>query len=101
MIYRIDVDGEVAQLIRQLHPNRKKKIKQALKAMARDPLQGKPLQEELSGFMSYRVGTLRIIYTIDEKKKNIHIVALGPRRCIYEETEKELYRYKKKLKPSQ
>lgn len=101
MTYHIDVDGEVAHLIRHLHPNRKKKIKQALRALAQDPLQGKALQEEFSGFMSYRVGTLRIIYIIDEKKKNIHIVALGPRRCIYEETEKELCRHKKKLKSSQ
>ena len=101
MMYRVDVDDEVASLLRHLHPQRKKKIRQALRAIAADPFKGKSLQEELSGFMSYRVGTLRIIYAIDERKKYIHIVALGPRRCIYEETEKELYRHKKKIKSSQ
>jgi len=30
-----------------------------------------------------RIGKTRIIYTISEKDKTIHIIAIGPRKTIY------------------
>lgn len=48
------------------------------------PQAGKALKDELSGYRSFRVGNFRIIYRID--KEIIEVVAVGPRRTIYEET---------------
>ena len=84
------MDGETRLVFAHLSPLRKKKIKAALRAIAHKPLEGNPLQEELAGLFSYRVGSLRVIYTVDKEKKIVHVVAIGPRRSIYEEVEKEL-----------
>jgi mRNA-degrading endonuclease RelE of RelBE toxin-antitoxin system len=46
---------------------------------------GKDLQDELTGLKSYRIGTFRIIYRLVEKH-HIEVVAIGPRKNIYQET---------------
>jgi len=83
-IYRLRIPHETADLIKGLHPELKRKIKSALKAILSEPDAGKALKDELSGLRSYRVGRLRIIYSL--YKKEIRIVAVGPRAKIYLET---------------
>jgi len=47
---------------------------------------GRPFrQDELRGLNSFKVGRFRIIYKV-APKRIIEIVAIGPRRTIYEET---------------
>ena len=46
---------------------------------------GKALKEELAGLQSFRIKRFRIIYKVSTEKQ-ISIVALGPRKYIYEET---------------
>ena len=82
--YKLRVPEEVAESIRGMHPHLKKKIRASLKIILTNPLEGKPLKEELKGLVSFRVSRFRIIYRI--KKSTIEIVALGPRNRIYEET---------------
>ena len=82
--YRLRVPEGVAESIRGMHPYLKKKIRASLKSILTNPLEGKPLKEELKGLVSFRVSRFRIIYRI--KKSTIEIVALGPRNRIYEET---------------
>lgn len=90
MIYRLDMDGETRRLISHLTPPRKQKVKESLRDIAKHPDAGKALQKELSGFRSYRVGTFRIIYAVNRAKRMIHIIALGPRKTIYDALEKDL-----------
>jgi mRNA interferase RelE/StbE len=82
--YSLLVPDEVAELVRRLHPQLKAGIKAALKNILDDPACGKALKEELDGLRSYRFKRFRIIYKI--AAENITIVAIGPRRYIYEET---------------
>ncbi len=60
-------------------------MKAALKAILSDPDIGKSLRNELEGLRSFRVGRFRIIYR-KPSKGIIDIVAIGPRKYIYEET---------------
>lgn len=90
MKYSLDVDDQTRMFIRHLSPSRKHKIKESLRMLARNPLSGKPLEEELEGFYTYRVGDLRIVYTINWSKKLLEVVTIGPRSHVYEEIEKEL-----------
>lgn len=90
MVYQVDMDGKIRMLIRRLHPEQKRKIKESLRAIAKDPQSGKLLQDNLTGFISYRVATFRIIYSVDRKKRSVHIIAIGPRYSIYEDLEHEL-----------
>jgi mRNA interferase RelE/StbE len=56
-----------------------------LRHIVTEPESGKPLKNELEGLKSYRISRLRIVYRISTKRI-IDIVAIGPRRTIYEET---------------
>ncbi|OKY75640.1 MAG: hypothetical protein BM485_07935 [Desulfobulbaceae bacterium DB1] len=76
---------EVAALVRGLHPELKKRFKAAFAMLVGDPHCGKMLREELAGLRSLRVKNMRIVYRISAKGI-IEVVALGPRKSIYEET---------------
>jgi mRNA interferase RelE/StbE len=81
---RLRVPTDIAALIRGLHPELKRRVHSTLDDILEDPHIGKLLRDELAGLRSSRVGRYRIIYRIAASA--IEIVAVGPRRTIYEET---------------
>jgi len=83
---KLKIPDETAAVVRSMHPNLKRKIKSALQAILADPQAGKALKDELEGLWSFRVGKLRVVYRITGKKKVLEIIAVGPRKNIYEET---------------
>ena len=91
MPYKLKIPKDTVSLIRGLHPQLKKKIKTALQEITNDPHTGKTLKGELKGLWSYRIKRIRIIYSLTSKKY-IDIIAIGPRKNIYEETYKLLKR---------
>jgi mRNA interferase RelE/StbE len=84
-VYKIRVPNEVAELIRSLHPQLKRKVKASLTSIQKNPRSGKALRGELEGLWSTRVSRLRLIYRIGRRRR-IELIALGPRERIYEET---------------
>lgn len=84
-MYKLRVPDYLAEFIRGLHPELKRKIKGSLKNIATEPDSGKPLKEEFEGLRSFRVSRFRIVYRIAEPRE-IQIIAVGPRERIYEET---------------
>jgi mRNA interferase RelE/StbE len=84
--HKLRVPNETAATVRSMHPNLKRKIKAALQTILTDPMAGKALKDELEGLQSFRVGKFRIVYRIKIKERIIEIVAIGPRKRIYEET---------------
>ena len=84
-MYKLRVPDHLAEFIRGLHPELKRKIKGSLKNIAAEPIAGKPLKEELDGLRSLRISRFRIVYQIAEPRE-IQIIAIGPRELIYEET---------------
>lgn len=82
---RLRMPEETADFIRNLHPEIKRRVKAALKAILSDPDRGKSLRNELEGLRSFRVGRFRNIYR-KPSEGIIDIVAIGPRKYIYEET---------------
>jgi mRNA interferase RelE/StbE len=83
-MYKIRVPHRVRELVREMHPHLKRKIKASMRIVLSNPNEGKVLKDELAGFRSFRVGRLRIIYRIE--RNVVEIVAIGPRERIYEET---------------
>jgi mRNA interferase RelE/StbE len=79
------IPDDVADLLRGLHPDLKRKTRAALRSITADPGTGKSLKDDLEGLKSCRVGRFRIVYRVSSGKR-IEIVAVGPRKCIYEET---------------
>ncbi len=83
--FKLQVPDDIAELVRTMHPHLKKKIKASLQIILLDPFAGKALKDELAGLRSFRVSKFRIVYRILNKKQ-IGLVAVGPREKIYEET---------------
>lgn len=95
-LFRPDIPPHVAEVIRSLHPDLKRSIKSAIRAIAADPECGEPLQRELDGLRKYRVRRFRIVYAVDHKTRAIRLMAVSHRRYVYEELTEQLRR--KRLK---
>lgn len=87
----------VRNLIRNLPPPVKRKVRAALTDVLDDPDCGKPLEGELKGLWSLRVGRHRVIYRPDDA--GAEIVAIGPRVTIYEETARHILRNRQRAEP--
>jgi len=85
-VHKLRLPDDIVQLVRGMHPRLKKKLKASLQAILSEPHSGKALKDELVGLRSFRVSRFRIVYKISSNKKEIEIVAIGPRDRIYEET---------------
>ncbi|MBA5867138.1 MAG: cytotoxin [Nitrospira sp. CR1.3] len=83
--FRPVIPPHLTDVIRSLHPDLKRAIKSAVRAISADPECGEPLLRELKGLWKYRVRRFRIVYSIDRKARIIRIMAVGHRRSIYEE----------------
>jgi mRNA interferase RelE/StbE len=90
--FRPDIPPHVAEVIRSLHPDLKRSIKAAVRAIAIAPECGVPLLRELDGLWKYRVRRFRIVYAIERKTRVIRLMAVGHRRHVYEELSARLRR---------
>lgn len=90
MPYKLLVPDEIVKLIRGMHPSLKRRVRVALEEICENPYCGKGLKEELEGLHSFRLKRFRIIYKVIQEDK-IGIIAIGPRKYIYEETFKRLH----------
>ena len=82
---RIRLTPEAARLLSKLHPESKKLITSALQELRQAPYSGHDLQEELSGFQSYRSKRYRILYRVNEEEQVIEVYYIGHRKDIYEQ----------------
>ena len=79
-----------ANYLRRLPRKKQEAVAQALDYLCHvspfhhsNPKVIKPLKGEYKGLWRYRVGNVRIIYSIDEEKRTIHIVAIDSRGNVY------------------
>ena len=84
-MHKLRISDETVALIRNLHPQIKKKAGASLEAILSDPYSGKSLKDDLAGLRTFRVSRFRIVYRIVYNKE-IEIIAIGPRERIYEDT---------------
>lgn len=83
--YRVRYTPEAAGRIRNLHPEVKQEIREAIRLFVDSPLSGHVLQQELFGYRSFRVRTYRIISQLNDEARTIDIVFVGHRRNVYQE----------------
>src|SRR5437762_617178 len=81
----VAIPPAVAEIIRHLSPELKRSVRAALGALSLNPHDGAPLLRELEGLWRYRVRRYRIVYEIDARARVLRVVAVGPRRSIYED----------------
>ncbi len=84
MGYTKKVTADAAAQLHLLPPETKRLLRGLVDELSRNPYIGKPLQGELDGFWSARHQRYRVIYSLDEKKKQIAISYIGKRTDVYE-----------------
>ncbi len=82
---RLTFTPEAARLLSKLHPESKKLIQAGLTVLRQSPYLGDDLQQELSGFKSYKIKRYRILYDINEDEGVIQVYYVGHRRDVYEQ----------------
>ena len=90
--FRPDIPPHVAEVIRSLHPDLKRSIKAAIRAIAIELECGESLLRDLDGLWKFRVRRFRIVYAIDRKTHVIRLMAVGHRQHVYEELSARLRR---------
>jgi mRNA interferase RelE/StbE len=88
--FRPVIPPHVADVIRSLHPDLKRSVKSAIRALAANPQCGEPLLRELDGLWKFRVRRFRIVYAIDRRARTIRVMAIGHRQSVYEELSSQL-----------
>lgn len=83
--YRVVLAPEIADVVRSLPPDLKRTIRNTLDALGEDPSIGLPLRGELQGLWRYRARRFRIVYAVDATARTVQVVAIGPRRTIYDD----------------
>jgi mRNA interferase RelE/StbE len=83
--YRLVIAPQAAEVVRALHPDLKRSVRSALDALGDEPALGEPLRGELAGLWRYRVRRFRIVYERDQSHRVVRVMAVGPRRSVYED----------------
>ena len=60
-----------------------RRVRAALEYLAKEHRSGKALKLTLKGKWSYRVGSYRIIYSIEHGKLIVYVLTIGHRREVY------------------
>lgn len=82
---RFRASPALVEMLRNLHPGLKRRVRAAMDRIAGDATAGKALRAELEGQRSLRIGRFRLVYRLPAGRI-VELVAFGPRAAIYEET---------------
>jgi mRNA-degrading endonuclease RelE of RelBE toxin-antitoxin system len=82
--YTVILSRHAEHFYKKLEGKAKSKVLGCLISLEEDPFGGKRLHGDLKENWSLRAEKLRIIYTISEKDKIIYVVAIGPRKTVYQ-----------------
>jgi mRNA interferase RelE/StbE len=82
----VRVQNEVVDYLRRLAPAPRHALRLAIKDLAREKGDIKPLTDDLEGFCRLRVGSHRVVfeYQVIDGRRVITCVFAGPRKWIYE-----------------
>jgi len=86
-MYRVELSREADRFYRQSDGPTARKLARCFEALERDPRAGnnvKPLKGRFSGAYRYRVGDLRVAYTINDAAVVVYVITVANRRDVYE-----------------
>lgn len=82
-MFTIKLTTRAKRELKNISKRHKESIGLLVEELKEDATIGKPLTRELAGRFSLRVGVYRIIYSVNNKDKIIHILTAGHRSVIY------------------
>jgi mRNA-degrading endonuclease RelE of RelBE toxin-antitoxin system len=82
--FTVVLSRQTERFYKKLEPKDKANLQECLISLEVDAYAGKRLHGDLKDNFSLRVGKLRIIYSVSEKDKAVYVIAIGPRRNVYQ-----------------
>ena len=84
-MYELRLERRAAKALRNLSEPTKSRITRALDEMQREPFGGdvKALSGEWKGFFRRRVGSYRILYTVDTEIRAVGVESISHRKDAY------------------
>ena len=84
-MYELRLERRATKALRKLSEPTKSRIVRALDEMRQDPFAGdiKALSGEWKGFLRKRVGTYRILYTVDAEVRIVSVESISHRKDAY------------------
>ena len=86
MSYKVRWHEEALEDLKSLDKKTQKKILRRVKEyLPQNPASlGNPLKGTFKGFFRYRIGNIRIIYTLDYENETVSILKIGDRKDVYD-----------------
>jgi len=86
-MYRVELSQEAQRFYDRCDKPIAKKLARCFQSLEKNPREGnnvKPLKGRFAGSYRYRVGDLRIVYTIDDQAVIVFVITIAKRGDVYE-----------------
>jgi len=86
-MYRVELSAEAQRFYDRCDQPVAKKLARCFQSLENDPRRGnnvKQLKGPLAGAWRYRVGDLRVVYSIDDRKITVFVIAIAKRSDVYD-----------------
>lgn len=86
-MYRVDLSHEAQRFYHRCDKATAKKLVRCFQSLEKNPRQGnniKPLKGKFAGSYRYRVGDLRVVYTIHEEAVAVFVITIAKRSDVYQ-----------------
>jgi mRNA interferase RelE/StbE len=85
-MYKVELSSEAQRFYGRCDQPVAKKLARCFESLESNPRQGnniKPLKGKFAGSYRYRVGDLRVIYTIHEQAATVFVITIAKRSDVY------------------
>ena len=86
-MYKLVLSREAERFYQRCDKPAAGKLARCFTALEKDPRNGnniKPLKGKITGAHRYRVGDLRVVYTINESARTVFVITIAHRGDVYE-----------------
>lgn len=86
-MYRVELSREAQRFYERADSTIARKLARCFQALERDPRSGnnvKALKGPLAGALRYRVGDLRVVYTINDREVVVFVITIAKRGDVYD-----------------
>lgn len=86
-MYKVELSREAQRFYDQCDSPVAKKLARCFQSLEKNPRQGnniKPLKGKFAGSYRYRVGDLRVVYTIHDQAVTVFVITIAKRSDVYE-----------------
>jgi len=86
-MYKIELSQEAQRFYERCDKPIAKKLARCFQSLEKDPRQGnnvKPLKGKFTGSYRYRLGDLRVVYTINDSAVTVFVITIAKRSDVYE-----------------